>query len=97
MRLQTSRSSFAREAIQDDRLCLVSPYEPESRFEAWKAKESKVGEGVPAAWGDWEARAINWETITAMALVESGADIIVLRHPESVARVKSAIEELIAA
>lgn len=66
-------------------------------FEAWKAKESKVGEGVPEAWGDWNARAINWETITAMALVESGADIIVLRHPESVKRVKEAIDELMVA
>jgi acetyl-CoA decarbonylase/synthase complex subunit delta len=66
-------------------------------FEAWKAKESKVGEGVPEAWGDWNARAINWETITAMALVESGADIVVLRHPESVKRVKEAIDELMVA
>jgi len=66
-------------------------------FEAWKAKESKVGEGVPEAWGDWKNRAINWETITAMALVESGADIIVLRHPESVKRVKEAIDELMVA
>jgi acetyl-CoA decarbonylase/synthase complex subunit delta len=24
-------------------------------FEAWKAKESKVGKGVPEAWGDWLA------------------------------------------
>jgi acetyl-CoA decarbonylase/synthase complex subunit delta len=66
-------------------------------FEAWKAKESKVGEGVPEAWGDWKARAIHWETLTAVALVESGADIIVLRHPESVKRVKDTIEELVAA
>jgi len=66
-------------------------------FEAWKTKESKVGEGVPEAWGDWKARAIHWETLTAMALVESGADVIVLRHPESVKRVKDAIGELVAA
>ncbi|MBI5946005.1 MAG: acetyl-CoA decarbonylase/synthase complex subunit delta [Chloroflexi bacterium] len=65
-------------------------------FEAWKAKESKVGDGVPEAWGDWKFRAIHWETLTAVALVESGADIIVLRHPESVKRVKETIEELIA-
>jgi acetyl-CoA decarbonylase/synthase complex subunit delta len=64
-------------------------------FEAWKAKESKVGEGVPASWGDWLKRAINWECMTATALIESGADIIVLRHPESVKRVKAAIAELI--
>jgi acetyl-CoA decarbonylase/synthase complex subunit delta len=63
-------------------------------FEAWKAKESKVGEGVPEAWGDWAARGIHWETLTAVALVESGADVIVLRHPESVKRVKEAIAEL---
>jgi acetyl-CoA decarbonylase/synthase, CODH/ACS complex subunit delta len=66
-------------------------------YEAWKTKEAKVGEGVPEAWGDWKARAIHWETLTAMALVESGADIIVLRHPESVKRVKEAIEELMMA
>jgi acetyl-CoA decarbonylase/synthase, CODH/ACS complex subunit delta len=63
-------------------------------FEAWKTKEAKVGEGVPEAWGDWKARSINWETLTAIALIESGADIVVLRHPESVKRVKDAIEEL---
>jgi len=65
-------------------------------FEAWKAKESKVGEGVPEAWGDWKVRAINWETLTATALVESGADIVVLRHPESVKRVQGVIDELFA-
>src|SRR5512135_2906607 len=65
-------------------------------FEAWKTKEAKVGEGVPEAWGDWKARAINWETLTSIALVESGADILVLRHPESVRRVKEAITELMA-
>jgi len=63
-------------------------------FEAWKTKEAKVGEGVPEAWGEWRDRAINWEALTAVTLVETGADIIVLRHPESVRRVKAAIEEL---
>jgi acetyl-CoA decarbonylase/synthase complex subunit delta len=63
-------------------------------FEAWKAKESKVGVGVPDSWGDWQERALNWEMITALTLLESGADIIVLRHPESVQRVKKAIAEL---
>ncbi len=66
-------------------------------FEAWKTKEAKVGEGVPEAWGDWKARAVNWETLTALALVESGADILVLRHAESVKRVKNAIGELVTA
>ena len=66
-------------------------------YEAWKAKESKVGSGVPGSWGDWEARAIHWETLTAMALVESAANIVVLRHPESVKRVHLAIDDLMSA
>ncbi len=63
-------------------------------FEAWKTKESKVGDDVPDEWGDWMARAINWESLTAITLLESGADILVLRHPESVRRVKAAINSL---
>jgi len=66
-------------------------------FEAWKTKEAKVGEGVPEAWGDWKSRAINWETITSIALAEAGADILVLRHPESLRRVKDAISSLVTA
>jgi acetyl-CoA decarbonylase/synthase complex subunit delta len=83
-------------ALQGDNMTqlpmLVTP-----GFEAWKTKESKVGEGVPETWGDWEARAINWETLTAITLLESGADIVVLRHPVSIQRVKTAIEDLMVA
>jgi len=64
--------------------------------EAWRAKESKVNEGVPAAWGDWQERSINWEVLTAMSLIQAGADIVVLRHPESVKLVKAALAELMA-
>lgn len=63
-------------------------------YETWKTKEAKVGEGVPAAWGDWNKRAVNWEIITATTLLESGADIVVLRHPESLKHIKEAIHEL---
>ncbi|MCP4537238.1 MAG: CO dehydrogenase/CO-methylating acetyl-CoA synthase complex subunit beta [Chloroflexi bacterium] len=63
-------------------------------YEAWRQKESKVGEGVPEAWGDWKERAINWEVVTASTLVESAADIVVLRHPESVRRIHAMIDEL---
>jgi acetyl-CoA decarbonylase/synthase complex subunit delta len=68
---------------------LVTPGE-----EAWRAKEARAGEGVPDAWGDWAERAINWETLTASTLIESGADIVVLRHPESVKRVRAMIGAL---
>lgn len=68
---------------------LVTPGE-----EAWRTKEARAGEGVPGEWGDWAERAINWETLTASTLIESGADIVVLRHPESVKRIQAMIEGL---
>jgi len=83
-------------ALQGDAMT-QSPMIVTPGFEAWKTKEAKVGEGVPEAWGDWQTRAINWETLTAIALIESGADAVVLRHPESVARVRAAISELVTA
>jgi acetyl-CoA synthase len=63
-------------------------------YEAWRQKESKVGEGVPEAWGEWKERAINWETVTAATLLESAADVVVLRHPESIRRIQAMIDEL---
>ncbi len=68
---------------------LVTPGE-----ECWKTKESKVGKDVPESWGDWETRAISWESTTAIMLAESCADLIVLRHPESVKRTKEALDDL---
>jgi acetyl-CoA decarbonylase/synthase complex subunit delta len=66
-------------------------------YEAWKTKEAKVETGVPEAWGDWLDRSVNWETLTAMTLIEAGADIVVLRHAESVRRIKLALADLMAA
>jgi len=80
-------------ALQGDSMTqmpmLVTPGE-----ECWKAKESKVGDGVPEEWGDWKERAINWETLTSVMLVESGANVVVVRHPESLRRIREAIEDL---
>lgn len=68
---------------------LVTPGE-----EAWRMKEAKVGEDVPEAWGAWEERGITWETLTATTLIHSGADVVALRHPESVRRLKEMINRL---
>jgi acetyl-CoA decarbonylase/synthase complex subunit delta len=65
--------------------------------ETWKTKEAKVGDEVPDSWGEWEERSITWETVTAITLIEAGADIVVLRHPESLKRVRAAIDSLVQA
>ncbi len=83
-------------ALQGDTMTqlpmIVNPGE-----ETWKTKESKVGEGVPEQWGDWLERALTWETLTSTMLIESGADVVVLRHPEVVKRTRVAIDDLMTA
>jgi acetyl-CoA decarbonylase/synthase complex subunit delta len=65
--------------------------------ESWRQKESKASEGIPTAWGDNKQRAILWEEITAMALLNAGANIITLRHPRTVEILKSTIDKLLSA
>lgn len=62
--------------------------------ESWRQKESRATEGVPGEWGNIEKRGITWETITATTLLESGADIVVLRHPKTIGIIRQTIEQL---
>ncbi len=62
--------------------------------ESWRQKESKVGEGVPETWGDWGKRSVTWEMVTAVTLLEAGADIVTVRHPANVTVLKNAIAQL---
>jgi acetyl-CoA decarbonylase/synthase complex subunit delta len=64
--------------------------------ESWRQKESRTAEGVPDEWGDLEKRGVTWEVITATALLESGADILVLRHPKTITAIRETINSLMA-
>lgn len=68
-------------------ICLVGQ-------EVWKAKEAKALESSQPLWGSEEKRGAMWEITTAMSLLMAGADILVMRHPEAVAIVKSQIDKL---
>jgi acetyl-CoA decarbonylase/synthase complex subunit delta len=62
--------------------------------ESWRQKESRASEGVPEEWGEIEKRGITWEIVTATTLLESGADIVVLRHPKAVSHIKDTVKKL---
>lgn len=62
--------------------------------EAWRVKEAKATLQEHPEWGRQEERAILWEAITATAFLESGADIIVMRHPKAIAHVRDHIDNL---
>ena len=52
--------------------------------EAWRAKEAKAE----------SKQGIIWETATAAALIQAGADILVMRHPLAIEKVNKYIEDL---
>lgn len=62
--------------------------------ESWRQKEAKAIEGIPKNWGDNKTRAIIWEELTAIALLNAGANILVMHHPKVVESVKATIKRL---
>lgn len=63
-------------------------------FEAWKTKEAKMKEEDDPKLGDAKKRGILIECITAMSLLLAGADILIMRHPDSVKLIKKMIVDL---
>ena len=59
--------------------------------EAWKSKEAKTPATKEPAWGPERERGIHWEIATALPLLLAGADILVLRHPEALRRMRQQI------
>lgn len=62
--------------------------------EVWKSKEANLTTEDAPELGDSEKRAILMESITAVDLMLAGADMVVLRHPESVKLVKGFIKNM---
>jgi acetyl-CoA decarbonylase/synthase complex subunit delta len=62
--------------------------------EAWRVKEAKASSKEFPAWGPEAERGVIWEAMTATALIQAGADILVMRNPKAVERVNKYIEEL---
>ncbi len=79
-------AALAGEAMLSSPLvCLVGE-------EAWKAKEAKTPAAKEPLWGDEGRRGVHWEVATALPLLLAGADLLVLRHPESLARIRRQLD-----
>jgi acetyl-CoA decarbonylase/synthase complex subunit delta len=61
---------------------------------AWKVKESTAPESDMPVWGNEKERGIAWETVTAGTVLLSGANILIMRHPEAVCAIEKFIDEL---
>ena len=63
-------------------------------FESWRTKESNIATAEEPGWGEQEERGIMWEATTAMAYIQAGMNILVMRHPRAAELVKKNIDDL---
>jgi acetyl-CoA decarbonylase/synthase complex subunit delta len=70
-------------------ICNVAP-------EVWKTREARLTKEEDPKLGDEKKRSVLMEAVTAMTLLVAGADIVVMRHPDSVSLVRDMIGELCA-
>ncbi|MBS4026053.1 MAG: acetyl-CoA decarbonylase/synthase complex subunit delta [Clostridia bacterium] len=80
-------------SLQNDKM-LAMPMICTVGYETWRSKESNASEADFPSWGDQEVRGIGWEAMTAAALIQAGASILLMRHPEALKKVKKNIDEL---
>jgi acetyl-CoA decarbonylase/synthase, CODH/ACS complex subunit delta len=62
--------------------------------EVWKSKEANLSAEDAPNLGDPKTRAVLMESITAVDLLLAGADIVILRHPDSVKLIKDFIKKM---
>jgi CO dehydrogenase/acetyl-CoA synthase delta subunit len=74
----------------DDKL--QCPFISNLADEVWKTKEAKLP--TDPKMGDAKARGILMEAITATTLMNAGAEILVMRHPEAIGQVRKYVAEL---
>jgi acetyl-CoA decarbonylase/synthase complex subunit delta len=62
--------------------------------EVWKCKEANLSAEEAPELGDPNVRGVMMESIAAVDFLLAGADVVVLRHPESVKLVKGFVEKM---
>jgi acetyl-CoA decarbonylase/synthase complex subunit delta len=58
--------------------------------EAWRTREASLPEIDMPVWGAVKERGIYWEATTAIAMLQAGADLLILTHPDALEIVKQA-------
>jgi acetyl-CoA decarbonylase/synthase complex subunit delta len=74
---------------------LAAPMIATPGFECSKIKEYKAEEKDYPVWGNLEKRSNAWELSTAITLLYSGADILIMYHPEAARAAKETIFKLL--
>ncbi|MCL6449892.1 MAG: acetyl-CoA decarbonylase/synthase complex subunit delta [Acetobacteraceae bacterium] len=80
-------------ALQGDKM-LSFPVICNLGYEAWRQKEASAPASEFPGWGEQPARGVLWEAMTAAAVLEAGAHILILRHPAALRLVRRRLDAL---
>ena len=69
---------------------IVTPISPET----WVVKEATAPEDENPGWGDVEERGIEMEVCTASACLIGGTNLVIMKHPASIATISKFIDSL---
>ena len=78
-------------ALSGDKV-MAMPIVCDAGYESWRAKEAKLADAP--GWGAVQDRGPMWEAMTAICLLQAGADIIRMRHPKAVTTVRDFINQI---
>jgi len=95
---------YTYSVMERDRMAALTQEDAKLQFpiicnlapEVWKTRETRLTKDEDPKLGDEKRRSILMEAVTAMTLLVAGADIVVMRHPDSVFLVREMIGELCA-
>jgi len=73
---------------------IQAPMIVDGGWECLRAKEASAPDEEYPLWGDLSRRMVNWEVFTCGSLLLAGGDLLVVNHPDSVARLKALAADL---
>jgi len=76
---------------------LAQPVLCDVGFEAWRAKEAKAPPFGGVTDANREEWGVMWEAATAVVLLQAGAELLVMRHPKAIERVRETLGRLLPA
>lgn len=95
---------YSYSVIERDRMAALTQEDAKLQFpiicnvapEVWKTRETRLTRDEDPKLGDEKRRSVLMEAVTAMTLLVAGADVVVMRHPDSISLVRDMIGELCA-
>lgn len=94
---------YTYSVMERDRMAALTQQDEKLQFplvcnmakEVWEVKEAKISEAEDPKMGDAAKRGILMEAMTAVLLALAGADVLIMRHPESIRLVREYMAELL--